>query len=203
MKKMLCQADSAIKYVDKFIRVITIAPVMALILILSIYFFSPHLGMRIQDLICTIIFIVIMPVLAYPLQPILPKFRKLGRLGQRNLAIIMAVIGYIFGILYSILFAAPKAVLVLCLTYLISGVGIALCSKYTSFKASGHACGIAGPITAGTYYIGSWALTGVFIFALAFVSSLRMKRHNTSEFIAGAVISFTAFFVSLLLISLF
>ena len=182
---------------DKFIRVITIAPMIALWLLLALYFATPEHGIRGLDLALSIVFLVILPVLAYPLQPFIPGFRDGGRKAQRKLAIVTALIGYICGIVYCFMFPVPDVLLVVYLTYFISGVAVAVFSKFTQLKASGHACGVMGPISVAVYYIGPWALVGLIVYALAFVSSVRMKRHTPTEFIVGSIIPVIAQFISI------
>ena len=184
---------------DKFIRVITIAPFIALLLLLALYFLAPQYSVTAQQLAYSILFLVILPVMGYPLQPIIPGFKNGGRKAQRNLAIITAVIGYICGIVYAFLGNVPDALLVIFLTYFISGVGIALFSKLTPIKASGHACGVMGPIAVAVYYISPWALVCLIIYGLAFISSVRMKRHTATEFLIGSLIPVAALAASVLI----
>jgi len=189
--------SKAVHVLDKAVRVITIAPVMALLLLLSLYFFAPEQGITLVQLLFAVFFLTVLPVSAYPLQPLVPGFKDKGRKGQRDLAIIAAVLGYIGGILHCVFFGAPEVLLVVYLCYLMSGVMIALFSKFTPIKASGHACGIAGPIAAATYYLGPWALLGTVLFAVVLVSSLRMKRHTLPEFLIGGAISVIGMFLSI------
>ena len=188
---------------DKFIRVITIAPVIALILLLSLYFAAPEYGVTGGQLALSILFLVVLPVLGYPLQPFIPGFKNGGREAQRKLAIITALIGYISGIVYAAICNVPDVLMVVYLTYLISGVAVAAFSKLTHIKASGHACGVMGPIAVAIYYISPWALIGLVVYALAFISSVRMKRHTVAEFIIGSVIPVVALAISVYAVNLF
>jgi hypothetical protein len=182
---------------DKAVRVVTIAPVMALILMLSLYFLAPRAGITAEQLLFGILFLSVMPVVAYPIQPIVPGFRDKGRKGQRDLAIITAVLGYIGGIVYCFASRATETMFVIYLTYLLSGTMIALFSRFTKLKASGHACGIAGPIAAATHFISPWALLGLVLYVVVLFSSLRMKRHTLPEFLVGGAISVAAMFISI------
>lgn len=85
----------------KAIRVMTVAPVIALIAFLLLWFLKREVFMDVKGLLLAILFIVVFPILAYPLQPLLPHFKKKGRKGQRQLAIIMSVLGYALGIILS------------------------------------------------------------------------------------------------------
>ena len=191
------KAGKLIEKSDKFIRIVTISPVMALLLLLTLFFAVPSSFGSVPELLFAILFICVLPVLAYPIQPFIPGFRGKGRKGQRDLAIVMSVIGYVCGIIHILLSDPKNPMLVVYLTYLLSGAGIALFSALTPIKASGHACGVAGPIAAVTYFVGLWGLMGIIIYILMFVSSLRMKRHTIAELIAGTILPVIAMFVSI------
>ena len=85
---------------NKIIRVVTTAPIMAFVLLTVLYFLRGDIFRSIYDYIWAVVFLTILPIMAYPIQPIVPGFRDKGRTGQRNLAIIMAVLGYIAGIIF-------------------------------------------------------------------------------------------------------
>ena len=67
------------KLLSKTLRVITIAPFMALILLSLIYIQHPEYLGGLSAYILAVLFLVVFPVLAYPLQPFIPKFRGRGR----------------------------------------------------------------------------------------------------------------------------
>ncbi len=188
---------------NKTIRVITVAPVMAALLLLALYFAFPGFGITPLQLVFALFFLSFLPLLAYPVQALIPRLRAGGRALQRRMAIIFSVAGYICGILYSLLFDQPREIIVVLtvtyLTYLVSGIGIALFSALSSVKASGHACGIAGPAAAAWYFIGPIGLIGLALYIPAFIASVRMKRHTVWEFLLGGLVSVAAFFASLLI----
>lgn len=190
------------KILNKTIRAITVAPVMAALLLLALYFASPGFGITPLQLVFALSFLSFLPLLAYPVQALIPRLRAGGRALQRRMAIIFSVVGYICGILYSLIFEESRVLTVTYLTYLISGVGIALFSALTSVKASGHACGIAGPAVAAWYFIGPIGLIGLALYVPSFIASVRMKRHTIWEFLLGGLVSVAAFFASLLICGL-
>ena len=65
------------------VRVATVAPVMATALCLYLYFSGAGLIYRGRDLAAALICLAAFPLLAYPLQPLIPGFRGRGRTGQR------------------------------------------------------------------------------------------------------------------------
>lgn len=177
----------------KVIRILTVAPLMALIAFLLMWFINPNSFRDLYGLFTAIIFIVVFPLLAYPLQLILPSFKKEGRKGQRKLAIIMSVLGYIFGIILSFAFKMSDGTKIIFICYVVAGTLIFLFSKITPIKASGHACGVAGPVVYLCYFIGWYALFGLLLLGLVYVSSLYMKRHTIWELISGSLIPLVAF----------
>ena len=94
--------------VSKIIRIFTVAPIMALVMLLIIQLSKPGLFGNKANLLLSILFLTVFPLLAYPLQPFIKKFKDKGREGQRTLAMIFAVSGYILGLLSALLLQAPK-----------------------------------------------------------------------------------------------
>ncbi|MBE6685006.1 MAG: hypothetical protein E7592_05090 [Ruminococcaceae bacterium] len=184
--------------VYKMIRVATVPPIMAsaLFIILGVY---KTLGL--VDTLLGILFLGILPILSYPLQRFIPYYKDKGREGQRNLAIIFSVVGYILGCVLALIFDAPlNTVVFIYLDYLISGVLIAIFNKLFHLKASGHACGIVGPIAMLIYW-GLYipAAVGAVLTVFVFISSIKMKRHTFLQLLGGSAITISA----LLLLSLF
>ena len=95
---------------NKIIRVITIVPIMAFAMLTIMYCLRPVLFGSIMQYVFAVLFLTVLPMLAYLLQPVIPKYKNAGREGQRNLAIVMAVIGYVLGIVVAICTDATKAV---------------------------------------------------------------------------------------------
>jgi len=172
--------------IAKIIRVITVPPVMALAAFTA-FLFCNGFYKNIWEFVAAAGFIALFPILAYPLSMVIPPFK--GREGQRNLAFIMCNLGYIFGVIYAIVFSAGKPVTVMLITYLLSGSTLLLVNKIFRFKASGHGCGLMGPLAALVYFVDIRILPfGIALFALALWSSVVMKRHTLSQFIVGSAI---------------
>ncbi len=180
----------------KTIRIVTLAPIMALITILLLYSTDRYIFKGISNFIFSVIFFVIVPLLAYPLQLIIPKIKSKGRTGQRKLAIIMAVIGYILGIIYAIFMNITSELMLMYLVYLISGILIFIFNKILKIKASGHACGVVGPIVYLGYFYKSYALLGIPLIFIVYYSSIKMKRHSIKELLYGSILPIIAFIIS-------
>lgn len=179
----------------KVIRIATIPPIMAIALFTALYF---HGGVfeNIFQYLAAVFCLAVLPSLAYPLQKFIPPFKyDEKRNGQRNLALIMSNIGYFLSIVYSIAFKVSTALLAVFLTYLVSGVLLLIVNKLFKIKASGHACGIMGPMTALSYLVGyRYFILGIVLLALMIWSSLKLHRHTPVQLLLGGAISSVAFF---------
>ncbi len=183
-------------------RILTVAPIVAIATFTILHFVSPEITGSTLNYVLGIIFVAVFPLLAYPLQPILPYFKKKGRDGQRNLAIYMSVFGYVMGIILAFALRMPDKMQALFLTYFISGILIFIFNKVLKIKASGHACGVAGPIAFLTYIYGPIALLGLPLLVVVYWASLGMDRHKISELAVGTVIPIAAMLISILFVSI-
>lgn len=186
--------------IEKIIRVITVAPVMAAVALSILFILRPGMFNGTADFVMALVFLTVLPLLAYPVQPLIPYFKDKGREGQRLLAIIMAVAGYIGGIIYALARPVSKELLIVYLVYLFSGILIFILNKVIKIKASGHACGVAGPVSYLVYFLGWYALSGIAVLALVYWASVRMKRHTLKQLIAGSVIPVAALVISILIV---
>lgn len=184
----------------KIIRVLTVAPLMALIAFILIWIFNKDVFIDYTNLILTILFIVAFPLFSYALQPFIPKFKNEGRKGQRKLAIIMSVIGYVLGLALALILNLSEGTKMIFICYFMAGALIFVFSKFTPIKASGHACGVAGPIVYLSYFLGPWSLFGLLILVLVYWCSLYMKRHTFRDLIFGTLIPFIAFGIAYLFV---
>lgn len=176
-----------VKKSAKVIRILTTAPVFAAILSTLLYVLLPDGFASVGHYLAALGFLVGLPLLAYPLSYLIPALRKKGRDGQRNLAVIFSVVGYIGGFLLAVLGGGTATEKVLFGTYLISGIGIAVCTVL-HFKASGHTCGCSGPVAMLAVFASPWFLVGYLLLTPIVWSSKKLGRHSGAQMLAGAVI---------------
>ena len=173
------------KAVSFVIRLITLPPVIALCAISILHF---QLGLFPGSSFSFALFCLsFLPLLPYPICFMIPSLRYRGRFIQRGMAVVFSVIGYVTGTAYCLLNNLHGMELCIFLSYLLSGAVIALLSFCFRFKCSGHASGMAGPIT-----LLGMLISPVFFFCYlllipVFVSSLQLKRHSKEELVAGAL----------------
>lgn len=175
--------------ITKAIRIITLAPIMAVATLVTLYIHDGSIYGGVLNFAAAIFFLGVLPLLAYPLQRFIPGFRGKGREGQRNLAMVFAVGGYILGCIANIFLGGSAILTLVYVEYLISGVLIAVFNKLFKLRASAHACGVAGPAVMLAYLGIPWALLpGAVLYLGALWASLDMKRHTAPQFVGGAII---------------
>ena len=182
--------------VAKLVRIATLAPIMALVALTILMGTTKDVFHYVWDYGFAVAFLVILPILAYPLQPLIPSYKDKGREGQRQLAIVMAVLGYIGGIIVALTTTIPEKLKIIYFTYFISGVLIMVFNKLIKVRASGHACGVVGPMALLVFCIGPFALVGLIVLLVVYWASLKMERHTISQLFWGSVIPVVALLCS-------
>ncbi len=181
------------------IRIVTVPPVMVLVLLLLLFFRDVGIFSGLYKLLLSVLFLTVVPSLAYPLSGLLPKYRGKGREGQRNLALILNLAGYAGAVLYGFAAGASRGLLFIFLFYLMSVLVLILFNKVVGIRASGHACSLAGPLLLFIYFIGSASiLPCALLFGAILWSSLILKRHTLKELCFGALSAVLAFFLCVL-----
>ena len=107
-----------------------------------------------------------------------------------NMHKVLDMIQFCFGIYFVIL---------IYLDYLLSGILITIFNKCFHLKASGHSCGIVGPV-AMLIYFGLYipAAIGALLTILVFISSIKMKRHTFLQLLGGSAITISALLILLI-----
>ena len=73
------------------IRKFTLAPLMAAFMLIFLYVIQPAIFGTIPVLLRQLFFMSLLPLLAYPVQPLISSFRDKGRNSQRYLAMISEI----------------------------------------------------------------------------------------------------------------
>ena len=175
--------------IAKAIRVLTIPPFMVTAL-LTVLYFNNDVFPTLLDYFLALVFLAVVPVLAYPVQKMIPRLSAGGRKAQRNLAFVFSFIGYSAAVVCSILRGAVPNLLYISAVYLLSVVFLTLVNCLTPWHASGHACSIAGPLFLISFFQGWVAIAaGALIYAASLWASVYMKRHTVREFVLGSLCS--------------
>lgn len=188
------------KTLAKIIRVITIAPVMAICLILLLLVNTNNTFNNVCDLLMSIIFIVFIPTTSYILQKKFSVFSGDMRTGERKLAIVFSFFAYTILLIYALLSDTLELYKIMVLTYFLSGTMIFLFTFIFKINASGHMCGVSGPVALLFYVFGTWwGFLFLLLIAVAW-SSIYLKRHSFKELIIGTIIPVISLIISVLII---
>lgn len=181
----------------KLIRIMTIPPIMITLLLLILGFNTRELFGDVSDIVVMVVLLGIFPVLAYPLQKVIPKLSDEGRNGQRKLAFIMTMIGYTAAFIWAMVSRANTGIMLICSTYFLSVAILSACNLL-HFKASGHSCSFTGPFVFLLYFLGKAVVIPLTIVASAVIwSSVTLKRHTVPQLIGGIAACVIAFGISI------
>ena len=172
----------------KIVRILTVAPIICLITSLLLFFNNRSLYGSTLSFILSLIFLVVVPLLSYPVFYIVKPFRLKGRPFQRKLAIVFSYCSYIFVVIFSLIFHDSLQIIFYHLNYFLTATLIFLSTKFLHFNASGHAAGVAGPITFLSLFVSPWYAFGYLLLILVIYCSIKMKRHTILETIIGSLI---------------
>ena len=175
-----------------------IPPSFVLALAVLVYFLSPSAFRHVGDLAAVIISLAVIPTLAYPLAAVIPSIKAKGRSGSRSLAFVTSAVGYTLGTLYAFVTNATADLKFIFVGYILALAALTIFNKVFKLKASGHACGIFGPLLYAVYFLGIiWILPCLAIAAAVVWASVYRKSHTVKELVLGAACAFVGFFVSL------
>ena len=181
--------------IAKAIRVITVPPVMVAAL-LVVLCFSRTVFPTVGDFWLALLFLAVVPVLAYPFQQLIPALKRGGRRTQRNLAFVFSFAGYTGAVLCSILRGAVPNLLYIAAVYLCSVVILTLFNLLTPWHASGHGCSLMGPILLICLFVGFYAIpVGALLYGASLWASVYMKRHTVREFLLGSLSAVLSAFI--------
>ncbi len=178
----------------KTLRIVTIPPLLVAGMLTLLYIFRSSIFEYPIDYAMAIFSLAIVPTLAYPLQRFIPGFKDGGREAQRKLAFIFSPIGYAIGFAYAMIVNVSVELKFIFGTYLASVIALLIFNKLLHVKASGHACGVFGPLIHTVYFLGvPWLIPCALAVWAVIWSSLYLMRHTPKELLFGGMTAMTAF----------
>lgn len=193
------------KKFSKLIRILTVSPLMAMALSLLLYFCVLDSFSGVWMLIVCIFCLSVFPTLAYLIENKFHIYKKFHenyspRECERFLAIYFSLISYFVLTLVTFVTNQPTILKEMVLTYLFSVILIFIFSVVLKINASGHMCGVVGPIIFLSYSISLYFLISSIVLILIVYSSLKLKRHTPLELFMGTIIPIISFVFSILII---
>lgn len=172
----------------KFIRVLTVPPLLAAALIITLRLSPAGVIGSNSVALLSLLFLAVVPILAYPIAAAVKPLREKGREGQRNTAFVMSLLGYTGAGVYGALSGLDSRVLFIYGTYFFSVLLLLLCNKLLKRRASGHACSVVGPMLLIIYFVGGWSVPiCLAAYGASFWASLALKRHTLREYLLGTL----------------
>ena len=178
------------------VRVLTLPPIVIGVTVLLLY--APVGLLTLQELLWCEVFLLLVPSAAYPLREILHIGRE-RRNGQRSTALVCSAVGYIAGLIWSLLIPCSWIVHILFLSYVISIALLLLLNAGFHFRASGHACSMTAPAVFLTWKLHPlMAVPSALLIAVVYRSSLKLSRHTLPQLLTGSAVSLLACGISIL-----
>lgn len=174
--------------IAKVCRIMTVPPLLVAGTVLYLKW-STDVFADYSQALYVLLYLAVIPALAYFVQPLVPGLRHKGRSGQRTLAMILSVTGYFSGVVTGYVTGVGRDVQLIYNTYLLSVI-ILVVLNCLHVRASGHACSVMGPLIFLCIY-GHYFIIPVCIVIGAAVtwSSLLLRRHTVRDLIFGASVS--------------
>src|SRR5512143_2715749 len=116
---------------------------------------------------------------------------------QRVMSFVFMAVSYPIGFVILKIIQAPVIFEAIMLTYVVVVLALILVNLF--FKASGHAAGVAGPVSALIYFYGLIATPLIALIPLTMWARVRAKGHTLSQTVIGALLSAAVTVIVLLL----
>lgn len=173
--------------IAKIVGIATIPPLFVLMVVTWMWVRGGIPGFDLYWYLVTLGLLAVVPALAYPISYLVPSIRVKGREGQRELAFVLSITGYIAGVIVGQMGEAPWLIRCLFWGYLFSGGTLALINVILHYKASGHACGLSGPITFMAIATGGRLWYLFLLLPLVFWARVKRDQHTIGNMLAGTV----------------
>lgn len=190
------------KQTARFIRIITVPPILATALLLLLYYsFGKEFAVP-SELCMAIICLAVIPGLAYPVSFIMKKDSESLRKHQRNISFLLNLLGYLIAMFCSYLMDCSKMMKWIMTSYFLAVLLLTILNKGFRIKASGHACSCVMPYLFLSYYFGFPAVVicgGLYL--IEFWASVVLKRHTIREFLIGSLTAILIFTITVFIFS--
>ena len=177
----------------KIIRMITIPPIEALVMLLLLYGLKRDEFRTLGNLLMAILFLTVIPICSYPIAA-MKKNQEEHRNNQRKMAFIFNFVSYLAAMLIGYLVGCSRMLQGIFNAYFLAVMILTIINKGFKIRASGHACSCTLPYLILSYCLGCGAAVICMIFYLAeFWSSIELKRHTVKEFLLGSAVACLVF----------
>lgn len=177
----------------EIIRIITIPPIEALVMLLILYGGRREEFGTSGNLLMALLFLTVIPIASYPIASG-KKNREENRNHQRKMAFIFNFVSYLTVMLLGYCMGCSRMLQWILNDYFLAVMILTIINKVFKIRASGHACSCTLPYLILSYYLGWVAVIICMVFYLAeFWASVVLKRHTVKEFLLGSVVACLVF----------
>ena len=177
----------------KIIRMITIPPIEALVMLLILYGLKREEFGTSGNLLMAILFLTVIPICSYPISS---RIKNTGdsRNHQRNMAFVFNFLSYLAAMLIGCYVGSSRMLQWIFNSYFLAVMILTIINKVFKIRASGHACSCALPYLILSYWLG-WraAVIGMILYLIEFWASVELKRHTVKEFLLGSAVACLVF----------
>ena len=177
----------------KIIRIITIPPIEALVMLLILYGLKREEFGTLDNLFLAILFLTIIPIASYPIAS-RKKTKEDSRNNQRKMAFIFNLVSYLAAMVIGYCVGCNIMLQWIFNAYFLSVLVLTIINKGLKIKASGHACSCTLPYLILTYYFSGYVtLICLLLYLAEFWASVELKRHTVKEFFSGTIVACVIF----------
>lgn len=172
----------------KVVRVATVPPILITGMLTTLAVALDDFYGSTAQMVWAILLLGLVPVLAYPLQKLLPTKGEV-REEQRNMAFVLTFTGYLTALICSVVGNCGAQLRYIIVSYFVSMTLLLFLNKVLHVRASGHACSVTGTLYFLSFFLGAKAILPCILIAAAVVwASLRLKRHTIQEIFWGSAV---------------
>lgn len=185
--------------IAQLIRILSLPAILALLLLVLLVNQRPFIFSG-PDFSVSAVWIVVLPLLAYPLS-LVGRQRGVGsREEQRSLAFGLTLAGHTGALLYGIVQNVSAELRAIYWTYFLSILLLFLFNKLLHIRASAHSASVAGTLVLALRFFGAaWILPCAVLAAVVAWASLCLQRHSVQELLLGASCGVISFACSVLI----
>ena len=193
MKYIYERQDTMKEKIAKLIRIITIPPVEALVMLLILYELKREEFGTTGNLLMAILFLTVIPICSYPIAS-RKKDKEDHRNNQRKMAFAFNFLSYLAAMAAGYCAGCTGMLQWIFNGYFLAVLVLTIVNKVFKIRASGHACSCTLPYLILSYYFGGYVTVICLILYLTeFWASVELKRHTMKEFFGGTIVAWIIF----------
>lgn len=171
------------------IRKICASPVLAAILLFALYFADIGVFNSPLELALSVLLLGIVPALSYPICHVAPQIEKYGRNTQRELEIILSLVGGALAWIVGVIIGCNNKLMLILTIYLFAAILLAVSNELLHVVTSSHALCITLPIIISCIFFGvAGVIVGLILYSAIIWASVYTDRHSKEEYILGLAV---------------